>query len=119
MVDVPGTKYARTAEDVDVAYQVVGDGPPDIVYANSFMSHVEVSWEYPRAARFYERMGAFSRLILFDRRGTGLSDPIVGHFTMEDRIDDIGAVMDAVGLERAVLLGSSEGAGACGKTGSP
>jgi len=113
MADVPETHYARTTDGVHIAYQVVGDGPPDIVYANSFMSHVEVSWEYRPAARFYERMAAFSRLVLFDRRGTGLSDPIIEHFTMEDRLDDISAVMGAVGLDRAVLLGSSEGATAC------
>ena len=113
MGDVPETNYARTTDGVHVAYQVVGDGPPDIVYANSFMSHVEVSWEYRPAVRFYERLAAFSRLVLFDRRGTGLSDPIIEHFTMDDRLDDIDAVMTAVGLDRAVLLGSSEGATAC------
>jgi pimeloyl-ACP methyl ester carboxylesterase len=113
MAKVPDINYARSADGVHVAYQVLGDGPPDVVYANSFMSHIEVSWDYPPAVRFYERMGAFCRLVLFDRRGTGLSDPIVEHFTMEDRTDDIRAVMDAVGLERAVLLGSSEGAMAC------
>jgi pimeloyl-ACP methyl ester carboxylesterase len=113
MADVPEIRYARTADGVHIAYQEVGDGPPDVVYANSFVSHIEVSWEYPRAARFYERMASFCRLVLFDRRGTGLSDPIVESFTMEDRIADIAAVLDAIGLERAVLLGSSEGAAAC------
>ncbi len=113
MADVPEINYAISADGVHVAYQVVGDGHPDVVYANSFMSHIEVSWDYPPAVRFYERMAAFCRLVLFDRRGTGLSDPIVEHFTMEDRVDDIRAVMDAVGVERAVLLGSSEGAMAC------
>jgi pimeloyl-ACP methyl ester carboxylesterase len=113
VVLVPVTRYARTDDGVAVAYQVVGDGPLDIVYANSFMSHVEVLWDYPRAARFCERMAAFSRLILFDRRGTGLSDPIVDRFTMDDRVSDLAAVMDAVGLDQAVLLGSSEGAAAC------
>jgi class 3 adenylate cyclase len=113
MADVPEINYARSADGVHVAYQVLGDGPPDVVYANSFMSHIEVSWDYPPAVRFYERIAAFSRLVLFDRRGTGLSDPIVEHFTMEDRTDDIRAVMDAVDIDRAVLLGSSEGAMAC------
>src|SRR5262249_5932360 len=92
------------------AYQVVGDGPVDLVYANSFMGHIEVSWEYARAARFYERMSSFCRLVLFDRRGTGLSDPIVESFPMGGRVSDIAPVMAAVGFERAVLLGSSEGA---------
>ena len=112
MVDVPEIRYARTPDDVHVAFQVVGRGPPDVLYANSWMSHIEESWEYPPAARFYDRMAAFCRLILFDRRGTGLSDPIVGGFTMEDRTADIRAVMDAVGLDQAVLLGSSEGGSA-------
>jgi pimeloyl-ACP methyl ester carboxylesterase len=113
MVEVPETRYAKTNDGVHVAYQVVGDGPPDVVYANSYMSHVEVSWEYPPAARFYEQMARFCRLVLFDRRGTGLSDPIVGRFSMEDRVNDLLAVLDAVALERAVLLGSSEGGAAC------
>jgi pimeloyl-ACP methyl ester carboxylesterase len=113
MIDVPEVKYARTADGVHIAYQVVGDAAVDLVYANSFMSHIEVSWEYPPAARFYERMAAFCRLVLFDRRGTGLSDPIVESFTMDDRISDLAAVMDAVGVEHAALLGSSEGATAC------
>jgi len=107
----PETRYAKTPGGVHIAYQTVGEGPPDIVYANSFMGHIEVSWEYARAARFYERMGAFSRLVLFDRRGTGLSDPIVDAFMSEQRAEDIQAVMDRVGIDRAVLLGSSEGAG--------
>jgi pimeloyl-ACP methyl ester carboxylesterase len=113
VVEMPETRYAKTEDGVHVAYQIVGDGPPHVVYANSFMGHIEVSWEYAPAVRFYERMAAFSRLVPFDRRGTGLSDPIVGRFTMEDRIADIQAVMDAVGLDQAVLLGSSEGAAAC------
>jgi len=108
----PETRYAKTADGVHIAYQTVGEGPPDIVYANSFTGHIEVSWEYARAARFYERMAAFCRLVLFDRRGTGLSDPIVGSFMSEQRAEDIEAVIDAVGIDRAVLLGSSEGAGA-------
>jgi len=112
-MEAPKTRYARTGDDVHIAYQTIGDGPPDIVYANSFMSHIEVSWEYPAAVSFYERMAAFSRLVLFDRRGTGLSDPIVGDFTIEERTDDIRAVMDAEGLASAVLLGSSEGAASC------
>src|SRR5438552_10330917 len=109
MNDMPETRYAKTADGAHIAYQVLGAGPPDIVYANSFMSHIEVSWEYARAASFYERMASFSRLVLFDRRGTGLSDPIVGHFDMDDRTADLRAVMDALDLDRAVLMGSSEG----------
>jgi pimeloyl-ACP methyl ester carboxylesterase len=112
MVDAPEVRYALTSDGVHVAYQAVGEGSLDVVYANSYMSHVEVSWEYPPAARFYAQMARFARLVLFDRRGTGLSDPIVGRFSMEDRVNDLLAVLDAVGLERAVLLGSSEGGAA-------
>jgi class 3 adenylate cyclase len=113
VVEVPQTRYAKTHDGVHIAYQCVGEGPPDVVYANSYMSHIEVSWEYPPAARFYDQMAGFCRLVLFDRRGTGLSDPITGGFSMDDRVSDILAVLDAVGLERAVLLGSSEGGAAC------
>lgn len=108
-VDLPETCYARTDEGAHIAYQVFGEGPLNIVYANSFMSHIEVSWEYSPAANFYERMAAFSRLVLFDRRGTGLSDPIIDRFDIEDRSADLRAVMEALDLERPVLLGSSEG----------
>jgi class 3 adenylate cyclase len=110
---MPETHYVKTAEGSHIAYQMMGQGPPDIVYANSFMSHIEVSWEYQRAVSFYERMTAFSRLVLFDRRGTGLSDPVVDPFEIEDRSADLGAVIDGLGLERPVLLGSSEGGMTC------
>jgi pimeloyl-ACP methyl ester carboxylesterase len=110
---MPETRYAKTADGAHIAYQVVGHGPPDIVYANSFMSHIEVSWEYPRAVSFYDRMAGFGRLILFDRRGTGLSDPIVDRFAIEDRSADLAAVIGALDLERPVLLGSSEGGMTC------
>src|ERR1700732_3973478 len=110
---MPETRYAKTADGAHIAYQVVGEGPLDIVYANSFMSHIEVSWEYPPAVSFYERMAAFCRLVLFDRRGTGLSDPIVGHSEIEDRSADLRAVIDTLDLQRPVLLGSSEGGMTC------
>jgi pimeloyl-ACP methyl ester carboxylesterase len=113
VIEARETHYAKTADGVHVAYQVVGDGPPDVVYASSFMGHAEVSWEYPPAARFYGSMAQFCRLVLFDRRGTGLSDPIVGDFSIEERTADIGAVLDAEGLQAPVLLGSSEGATSC------
>jgi len=113
MTDVPETRYAKTADGAHIAYQVVGEGPPDILYANSFMSHIEVSWEYPPAVEFSERMASFCRLVLFDRRGTGLSDPIVGPFAIEDRTADLRAVIDALDLERPALLGSSEGGMTC------
>ena len=107
----PETRYAR-AGDVHIAYQVVGDGPIDLVLVPWFVTHLEHHWEEPRLARFFERLASFSRLILFDKRGTGLSDRIATGDrapTLEERMDDVRAVMDAAGSERAALLGVSEG----------
>ena len=104
----PRTRYARSG-DVSIAYQVVGDGPLNLVYVPGWISNVEMTWEEPSVARFFERLASFSRLILFDKRGTGLSDRDVGFPTLEDRMDDVRAVMDTVGAERAALLGMSEG----------
>ncbi len=113
VIDAHETHYAKTRDGVHVAYQVVGEGPIDIVYANSWCSHVELSWDNPAIARFYERLSSLGRLLLFDKRGTGLSDPMTGVPTIEDRMDDIRAVMDAVGSEQAVLFGTSEGGATC------
>jgi class 3 adenylate cyclase len=88
---------------------VVGDGPIDLVLVLGFATHLELQWELPAFARFFERLGSFSRLILFDKRGTGLSDPVTEVPTLEERIDDVRAVMDAAGSERAAFLGQSEG----------
>jgi class 3 adenylate cyclase/esterase/lipase len=100
--------YARSG-DVHVAYQITGAGPVDVVLAPANQSHLELAWESPRNARLYERLGSFSRLIRFDKRGTGLSDR-PGHVaTLEERVDDIRAVMDAAGSERAAIIGVSEG----------
>ena len=104
----PRTHYARSG-DLNIAYQVLGDGPPDLVYVPGWVSHLEYGWENPIYARFFERLGSFCRLILFDKRGTGLSDRDVGYPTLEERMDDVRAVMDAVGSERAAVLGASEG----------
>ncbi|HEY1593126.1 MAG TPA: adenylate/guanylate cyclase domain-containing protein [Solirubrobacteraceae bacterium] len=104
----PPTRYAQSG-DTSVAYQVVGDGPIDVVLVLGFATHVELQWELPAFARFFERLGSFSRLILFDKRGTGLSDPVAEVPTLEQRIDDVRAVMDAAGSERAALFGISEG----------
>src|SRR3989440_11949803 len=104
----PKTQYARSG-DVSIAYQVVGDGPIDLVLVLGFATHLELQWESPPFARFFERIGSFSRLIIFDKRGTGLSDPVTEVPTLEQRIDDVRAVMDAAGCERAVLFGVSEG----------
>ncbi len=104
----PPTKYAKSG-DVHIAYQVVGEGPFDLVFSPSPVSNLEVSWEWPPFARFLNRLASFSRLILFDKRGTGLSDRVTDAATLEERMDDVRAVMDAAGSERAVLFGSSEG----------
>jgi pimeloyl-ACP methyl ester carboxylesterase/class 3 adenylate cyclase len=106
----PETQYARSG-DVHIAYQVQGNGPLDLVSVPGWISHVEYDWELPAYQRFHERLASFSRLIRFDKRGTGLSDrvSITELPTLEQRMDDMRAVMDAVGSERAVLMGVSEG----------
>ena len=104
----PPTSYARSG-DVSIAYQVVGDGPIDLVLVLGFATHVELQWELPAFRRFAERLASFSRLILFDKRGTGLSDTVREAPTLEERIDDVRAVMDAAGSERAAFFGISEG----------
>jgi class 3 adenylate cyclase len=103
------TRYARNG-DLHIAYQVVGEGP-DLLLMQGWISHVEASWQEPVIARFLERLASFSRLILVDKRGTGLSDPHPGGAapSLEERMDDGRAVLDAVGSERAHLLGISEG----------
>jgi len=102
------TRYAKSG-DVSIAYQVVGDGPMDLVLVPGFVSHLELDWEEPRSARFLGRLGSISRLIRFDKRGTGLSDRPGGLPDLETRMDDVRAVLDAVGSERAALFGYSEG----------
>jgi len=107
----PKTRYARSGS-VSIAYQVVGDGPRDLVFVSGWVSHLESGWDEPLLARFRQRLASFSRLILFDKRGTGMSDrvPDASLPTLEERMDDVRAVMDAAGSERAALLGHSEGA---------
>ena len=104
------THYARSG-DVHIAYQVVGQGPFDLVYIPGWVSHVELAWDEPTQARFLERLASFSRLIVFDKRGTGLSDRVPNDKlpTLEVRMDDLTVVMDAVGSKRAALFGFSEG----------
>ena len=104
----PETRYARSG-DLEIAYQVVGDGPLDLVVVPGFVSNVDFQWLDPDWARGLRRLASFSRLILFDKRGTGLSDPTPTIPTLEERMDDVRAVMDAVGSERAALFGYSEG----------
>jgi pimeloyl-ACP methyl ester carboxylesterase len=109
-VSQPVTQYAR-AGDVNIAYQVVGDGPVDLVWAYGLASNIEVFWEEPSLAAFFRRLSEFSRLILFDRRGCGLSDRhgTTVTPTLEERMDDVLAVLDAVGSQRASVFGISEG----------
>jgi pimeloyl-ACP methyl ester carboxylesterase len=107
MTDLPETKYVKVGE-VHVAYQVVGNGPIDIVWVPGFVSHLEYDWDHPRPARFFQRLASFSRLIRFDKRGTGLSDR-VSIPTLEERMDDVRAILDATRSNRATLIGASEG----------
>jgi pimeloyl-ACP methyl ester carboxylesterase len=107
---VPATRYARSG-DVNIAYQVLGEGPLDLVFVMGWVSHLDYFWTEPTFARFLRRLSKFARLILFDKRGSGLSDrmPIDGLPTLEQRMDDVRAVLDAVGSKRAALCGVSEG----------
>ncbi len=108
----PETRYARSG-DVAIAWQVVGDGPLDLLVVPGWVSHVEYAWEVPAVADFLKRLASFSRLMLLDRRGTGLSDRVVGLPTLEQRMDDVRAVMDAAGSRQAALVGISEGGPMC------
>jgi pimeloyl-ACP methyl ester carboxylesterase/class 3 adenylate cyclase len=108
----PETHYAHS-DKLSIAYQVIGNGPIDLVVVPGWISNIEVFWEDSHVLRFFEKLAAFSRLILFDKRGTGLSDRSVEAATMEERMDDVRAVLDAVGSKRAALLGISEGGPLC------
>lgn len=105
----PETRYALSG-DVHIAYQVVGDGPFDLVFVPGFVTHMELQWRLPGMEGFLRDLGSFSRLIRFDKRGTGMSDPVSGAPSLETRMDDVRAVMDAVGSRRAAFYGLSEGA---------
>ena len=109
MTTLPETKYAKSG-DYHIAYQAIGTGPLDLVFIHGWISHIEHMWEEPRVARFLDRLASFSRLILLDKRGTGLSDPVPLDRlpTLEERMDDVRAVLDAVGSQRAAFLGTSE-----------
>jgi pimeloyl-ACP methyl ester carboxylesterase/DNA-binding CsgD family transcriptional regulator len=109
---VPVTSYARSGE-VNIAYQAFGDGPLDLVFVPGFISHLELAWEEPYLARFLRRLAAFTRVIFFDKRGTGLSDPVSHPPGLVERMDDIRAVMDAAGSQRAALFGVSDGGCLC------
>jgi len=109
---VPETRYTKCGR-INIAYQVVGDGPVDIVLVPGWVSNIDVFWEEPRVSRFLNRLASFSRLILFDKRGTGLSDRVTDTPTLEERMEDVHAVMQAAGSTSAVLIGYSEGGPMC------
>jgi pimeloyl-ACP methyl ester carboxylesterase/DNA-binding CsgD family transcriptional regulator len=104
-------RYAHNG-DAAIAYRVVGDGPADVLFMGGFVSHLEIGLEPPLAQRFWERMGSFARVIVFDKRGMGLSDRDAGAYTLENIVDDALAVLDACGVERTVVFGVSEGGSA-------
>src|SRR5438552_10658362 len=110
-MEAPETRYTLSG-DLNIAYQVVGEGSLDLVFIPSLTHHVELVWENPPQAQFFRRLASISRLLLFDKRGTGMSDRVPGG-TLEVRMDDIRAVMDAAGSERAVLGGLGDGGPLC------
>jgi class 3 adenylate cyclase len=105
----PETRYAVRPDGVNIAYQVLGEGPLDLVFCFGFISHLDLQWSRPDMTHFFTRLASFSRVVLYDKAGTGLSDPIPHLATLEERAEDIRTVMDAAGVERAALLGESEG----------
>ena len=109
-MDAPETRYARSG-DLQIAYQAVGEGPLDVVLVPAYLSNIELFWELPSFARLFGQLSSFSRLILFDRRGSGMSDGIAGATPLEETIDDVQAVIDAVGAEQPVLISFLEGCG--------
>ena len=113
-MDAPNVRFAKSGE-TNIAYATVGDGPFDLVFVNGWvLSALEHAWEGP-AADFFRELASFSRLILFDKRGTGLSDRVPNERlpTLEERMDDVRAVLDAAGSERTALFGHSEGGNMC------
>ena len=108
MVDRSEIRYAKSG-DVSIAYQVIGDGPRDLIFVPGIISHVEFFHELPGYTEFLEGLASFARVVVLDKRGNGLSDRVVGAASLEERMDDIRAVMDAVDSERATLFGVSEG----------
>jgi len=111
MEEVPETRYARTPDGLHIAYHVVGDGPVDLVFSPEWVTHVEASWEHPLIARVGWRVASFSRVIEFDKRGIGLSDRVAPSEvpSLEAWVEDLKAVLDSIGSERAVILGSGHG----------
>ena len=105
---VPDTSYASCG-DLSLAYQVFGDGPVELVYAGAFVSHIELAWTMPEFEAFFERLSTFCPIVLFDKAGVGLSDPVPQVRTLDDRAAEIEAVMDAAGFGKAVIFGGIAG----------
>jgi pimeloyl-ACP methyl ester carboxylesterase len=112
VVAAPVTRYAKQS-GVSIAYQVLGEGPIDVIWEPPWVSNIELYWEEPGAAWFLNRLASFSRLVMFDRRNTGSSDRTAQPPSFEEQVDDLRAVMDAVGSTRAALVGASEGGSQC------
>jgi pimeloyl-ACP methyl ester carboxylesterase len=108
MAETPETHYVKS-DDVHIAYQVLGDGPFDLLFVPGFISNVEALWRSPDQSAFFRRLASFCRLILFDKRGTGMSDRGAHDFTLEQRMHDVQAILDAIGCKQAALFGVSEG----------
>jgi pimeloyl-ACP methyl ester carboxylesterase len=109
---VPETSYASCG-DLSLAYQVFGDGPVELVFSGPFISHIELFWTVPEFKAFFDQLATFCRVLLFDKAGVGLSDPVPHVRTIEDRVAEIEAVMDAVGFGRSVVFGFNDGGFAC------
>src|SRR3954454_14956101 len=108
-METPKTRYTTRSDGVSIAYQVLGDGPLNLVFCAGFVSHLDLAWTNPGITHFFRRLASFSRLALYDKAGTGVSDPIAHVPTLEERVDEIRAVMDVAGMEQAALFGEYEG----------
>ena len=105
---VPQTRYAQRADGVSIGYQVLGSGPATLVWSWGWISHLDLAWTDAALARMFERVAGFCRLVVYDKAGTGVSDPIPHIATLEERVEDVRVVMEAAGVERAAILGESE-----------
>lgn len=112
-MEAPETRYVERSDGVAIAYQVIGDGPVDVLYVPGFVSHLDLAWSEPAFVRMLERLTAFARVVTYDKPGTGVSDPVDHLPLLEERAQDALTVMDAVGLQRCVLMGFSEGGATC------
>ena len=108
-MQTPETRYAKRPDGVSIAYQVLGEGSLNLVFCAGFISHLDLQWTNPAITRFFRRLASFGRLALYDKAGTGISDPLDHLSTLEERAEEIRTVMDAAGMERAALFGESEG----------